>query len=471
MIAQAVARTQKKCRLDYGYVSNPDLPLWTNTRLALLDMKAQRYFSLPTNLSFHNLCNTLSPPPGTASLLGLGQKYCIERSTPHYNFLKIIDRFRRPIRINYWLRDHAIPTREYIPQLYVPSGWDPGPVDLDTSDVEIRLMDFANDLEATAKARQRAPRHNNLSAQQYRTLHAIKNDRRFIVILSDKNLGPAIMEREDYKRRVLTDHLLNAKAYEQLTEASAKARMETTQQKLEVLLKQHERALSQGEQDYFDCSLDSKAKAKHRILQFYITAKVHKLPWGSRPVVACVASYNEVWSVWLDYRMKELLPLSRTYLRDSEQVLSELNALGRLTPNAKLFTADAVSMYTNIDTTHAISVFKEWFVQFPDETPQGFPTKLFLRVLEIIMTSNIFQFDDTYWVQTSGTAMGTSAACMYATLYYAFHERLTIIPKYQHRLLYLPKQDLDWRARCRMARVLPRPQQLRQTEVGSLSTF
>ena len=53
------------------------------------------------------------------------------------------------------------------------------------------------------------------------------------------------------------------------------------------------------------------------------------------------------------------------------------------------------------------------------------------------MTSNVFQFDDTYWLQTCGTSMGTSCACSYATLYWAYIERKYIIPKWKNQLYFL----------------------------------
>jgi hypothetical protein len=93
-------------------------------------------------------------------------------------------------------------------------------------------------------------------------------------------------------------------------------------------------------------------------------------------------------------------------------------------------------MYTNIDTLHAMDTFRQWFASYPEEIPPDFPTDLFLLVLEIVMKNNIFQFDDTFWLQLHGTAMGTSTACTYATLYYAYHERLTLLSPFSTKLLY-----------------------------------
>jgi hypothetical protein len=121
--------------------------------------------------------------------------------------------------------------------------------------------------------------------------------------------------------------------------------------------------------------------------------------------------------------MKKLLPtFSKTYLKDSFAILNDVRDLGPLPPQAKLFTANAVSMYTNIDTPHAMDTFQQWFTTFPDEIPHDFPKDLFLLVLELVMKNSIFQFDDTFWLQLHGTTMGTSTACMYGTLYYAYHE-------------------------------------------------
>ena len=133
-----------------------------------------------------------------------------------------------------------------------------------------------------------------------------------------------------------------------------------------------------------------------------------------------------------------MIHLSPTYLRDSTQVLDELAALSPLPANARLFSIDAVSMYTNIDTEPALSIFTKWLTEFPTELTNMKPT-LFLPVLKLVMQRNVFQFDNTYWHQMDGTAMGTSTACLYAALYYAYHEKRQLIPKYGHRLLYFKR--------------------------------
>jgi hypothetical protein len=78
--------------------------------------------------------------------------------------------------------------------------------------------------------------------------------------------------------------------------------------------------------------------------------KVHKNPIQLRPVVSCVNSFPSIFSTLLDFKMKELLHLIPFYIKISTELLKELKEL-ILPPRAKLFTVDASSMYTNIDTT------------------------------------------------------------------------------------------------------------------------
>jgi hypothetical protein len=44
------------------------------------------------------------------------------------------------------------------------------------------------------------------------------------------------------------------------------------------------------------------------------------------------------------------------------------------------------------------------------------------------------QFGDSYFLQLIGTAMGTSVAVVFANLYFGWHEKQTLLPKYRDNL-------------------------------------
>jgi hypothetical protein len=59
-------------------------------------------------------------------------------------------------------------------------------------------------------------------------------------------------------------------------------------------------------------------------------------------------------------------------------LFKELQNLNNV-PEAKLFIADATSMYTNIDTTTAIQAFKNLFQTYNKYIPTSFPKELHLK--------------------------------------------------------------------------------------------
>jgi hypothetical protein len=394
-------------------------------------------------MAFHDLCTINKAPAGCGLLLGLTQKFCLERAQPPAHFQQSLQRFMRSVRLKRFLEENppAGPQKAgdvlYIPGLYVPSTFTPPRLDENNPNdtTELAIYTMYGKLEKIAQQLALKPSRTNLTRGQHKILRDLASDDRFVITPTDKNLGPAIMDREVYIKRVLQDHLTNEEFYKQLTPAEALGRMATTKRQILRLVDDHKESLTTAEQQWFK----RQERAKFRTPQFYIMPKVHKTPFGTRPVESCVGSFMEVASKWLDYQMKRLLPLSRTYIKDSKELHGDLMKLGKLPTNAKLFTADAVAMYPNIPIEHGIEVFETWFEKFADEIPDDFPKELFLKLLRTVMTENIFQFGDTFWLQIDGTAIGTSCACLFATMYMALCERATLLRKYKDNLILLKR--------------------------------
>jgi len=238
------------------------------------------------------------------------------------------------------------------------------------------------------------------------------------------------MDTTEYIKQALQEHLLT-NTYKQLSEMEAKNRMIHLKEILKNLVATHSKSLSKPELTYFQRSLQSF----HRLPIFYGLPKVHKNPVTLRPVVSTSGSLLAIFSTWLDYKMKELLPLVQSYVKNSFNTITELKNL-QIPKNALLFSADATSMYTNIDTTTGISAVKDFILTNKDKIPNDFPTNLFLYILNLVMENNIFTFANTYWWQLTGTAMGTPVACAYATVTFGQFENSVILNNFRNHLLF-----------------------------------
>lgn len=167
---------------------------------------------------------------------------------------------------------------------------------------------------------------------------------------------------------------------------------------------------------------------------FYLLAKVHKTPWKTRPIISTCGSTGYGLAKWVDAQLKLIVDLLPYTTANSYGLSLKLREL-KFTDVQFLYTSDAVSMYTNIDTNHAMMKIKNFLLTTDYATRAGINVKALISGLEIIMYNNIFKFGDSYWHQLSGTAMGTPPAPNYATLYFAIHE-MEVIPRYPELKFY-----------------------------------
>lgn len=127
---------------------------------------------------------------------------------------------------------------------------------------------------------------------------------------------------EEYHRQILQEHLL-IDDYAQLSKGSAQHKMDSLKQTLKTMISNNQDILSKAEFVYFQCSF----QLQHRLLVFYGLPKVHKSPISLCHVVSNTNSFLAVFSIWLDQKMKDLLPLIKSYIKNSSAVISDLNEL------------------------------------------------------------------------------------------------------------------------------------------------
>eukprot|EP00957_Ditylum_brightwellii_P129426 9873455-Ditylum_brightwellii.AAC.1 len=109
-----------------------------------------------------------------------------------------------------------------------------------------------------------------------------------------------------------------------------------------------------------------------------------------------------------------------TYLADSKQLKDDLIQL-KVLPGAKIFTADAISMYTNLKTEFALNALGKYLTN-NNEQFRHLPLKAIKTVLNIVMTYNVFTFGDAHFLQLTGATMGTPPAQDYAQTLFGTHE-------------------------------------------------
>ena len=394
------------------------------------------------NNTFHNLCSISQPPKGLGKTLGLGLKFCIQSPTPNQN--PDYTRLQQDIRKKFYFagNDDTNDIIEPCPKrLYIKSKWVPDP---QCENLENKINNFILNLELQNKLHLNlSKKSTNLNNIQKQHINFLRQNTEFIILMCDKNLGPAIIERGEYIRLSLKEHLLNKQNYTQLQPTEAEHLLMKMKDDTCSLFVEHANKLSKHEIKYFR-NFILKLPTSLRIPQYYGMPKVHKqkIPIPLRPVVSQCGSYTAFISTWIDNKLQPLKHFLPSYIKNSQDLLDIIDTLPPLPPNAKIVTTDAVSMYSNISTKEGIHNITTYLNKFSSESDRHFPIDLVCSLLEVVMQNNIFKFGTTWWQQLDGTAMGTPCACIYATLFFGLHERQLLLTKYKENLL-LYKRQID----------------------------
>ena len=154
----------------------------------------------------------------------------------------------------------------------------------------------------------------------------------------------------------------------------------------------------------------------------------------SRPIFSCPGSLLHGLGVWVDRKLQEVAQRTVSYFKNTLELKQQLLNLN-LPTNARLFTAHAVSMYTNIPTHTALNLIGKYLNQYQRKHNIEYPKDAVRAGLRLIMTMNIFTFGDLTLKQLNGTAMGTPPAPSYATIYYGIHEE-KFLPHHAQRVIF-----------------------------------
>ena len=95
------------------------------------------------------------------------------------------------------------------------------------------------------------------------------------------------------------------------------------------------------------------------------------------------------------------------------------------------FISDATSMYINIKTGAALHRTGQFALENRDHLTV--PPAVLMDALRLLMTNNVFQFGDTFWLQKVGTAMGAPPEPPWTTIFFGIHKE-TVIARFSTRL-------------------------------------
>ena len=274
----------------------------------------------------------------------------------------------------------------------------------------------------------KSPHSHNITRTEKQALKDLSSNANIVIKKADKSATVVIQNRTDYVKeaeRQLSDSFFYKEVEDDLTSKH--------NEEINTIL---DDLTNRGQ---LNKGLSRKLKTTTpRTSQLYLLPKIHKpqRPPPGRPIVSANGCPTEKISALVDIYLRPYLVETKSYLRDTMDLLNKLEHLGTLPPECILGTLDVTSLYTNIPNTEGCQSIFRLLQNKRTPLPNELSNTSVCRLLWSVLSKNNFQFNDKHYLQVNGTAMGTRVAPTYANLFMAdFEERFV----YTH-----PKKPIMW---------------------------
>jgi hypothetical protein len=232
------------------------------------------------------------------------------------------------------------------------------------------------------------PAHN-LNKAEKEALRTIKGNSELTILPADKGNATVILNTQDYKQKINT--LLEDAAYRKLNKDPTTG----TERKTAILLKK-----STLPEDVRKKLTPSSTRAP----RLYGLPKIHKEGVPLRPIVSNIGAPTYLLAKHLAGLLGQLTGNSPHHVQNSGQFIQILDAI-KLQPGDLMVSFDVVSLFTNVPITDSLKLLSQHF--------QNDHLALFKHVL----TSTYFSFDNEFYEQTDGVAMGSPLSPVIANFF------------------------------------------------------
>ena len=275
-------------------------------------------------------------------------------------------------------------------------------------DVERGLQKLKDDLIRTYKNHKVGTK--NISTEQRQLIKDLAVNDNIIIKQSDKCKGLVIMDRPDYMTKA-KDLLNDTDSFEKLDknpipqiEAKTKRNLLiTTRSKLP------------------DNTVKELTPGHSRTPVFYGLPKDHKPNVPLRPVISAYGGPTEKTSCLLERILKQLLKFVPTHLWDTKHFLEKLSKQKEqhgIPGGSIFFSIDVVNLYGNIPVDEAVEAVRSKLREHGDSIDTfGLSSDDICGLLEQSLGDNVFSFNNVFYRQKLGLAMGNPCAPPVAILF------------------------------------------------------
>ena len=281
------------------------------------------------------------------------------------------------------------------------------PIVTETLEFQIELLNQLDNISLNNQS--------NISLSEFKSISRFQKLKPFKVVELDKNVGCAIISNELYDDLAL-EHLSDTNTYKKIDSNPLEEIIKELNNSLMNLLEN-----KHINKELFNLLLVKQAKLGN----FRLLPKVHKEKFGVRPIISYKNNPTNNLCKLLDRIIRPFVESSSSYIKDSQNFIQK--NIGKKYPkNAKLFTFDVVSLYTNINHEKCLDTLSDFFKDKID--PEfGIDIIGFREILRLVLKNNYFTYETHFYYQCKGIAMGSIAGPSIANMFVYCLENIWIV--------------------------------------------
>jgi hypothetical protein len=348
------------------------------------------------------------------------------KTLPLSNIINSRDRLVRTVKIINFFKNRTSQTnlKSNRSKFIEPSSWVPPNVKLDPETLKLTdHLKLCTDetLENWCRTKKQALNSdpiklfekNNLSLDERESLKNLATNPNIIIKPADKGGGTVLLDTINYITEA-ERQLSNTKYYKLLDKPIFMRNKTNIEQILSCM--KNDGFLNKKELQY----LSGPNLVKPR--NFYLLPKIHKpkdkwpqpdkMPEG-RPIVSDVNSETYRISQFLETYLQPLSNKHPSYIKNTYDFLDKIRNFA-VNNDYLLVTGDITSLYTNMNINRTLQCVEKLFARNPEAKR---PDKYLLKLLELSLKNNDFTFNDKFYLQIMGTAMGKRFAPALANIY------------------------------------------------------
>ncbi|CAN7978991.1 unnamed protein product [Ixodes persulcatus] len=356
----------------------------------------------PGDRTLKNVVNLsdIALTPDEQALLSRGLQFCPTTGQfSELSLLQDLDNFARNLRLREYFQGR--PKNVQDPLLVnTDKSWTPNA----NRDKHLDLYIKAVQKDVVAKYRERRPHTYNLSSSERDSLKSLSSRRDIIIKPADKGGAIVVMNSDDYLYEGHRE-LRNTSFYQALEHDPTKAHSSIVLSALTDL----------KDRGKISTAIFDSLKPKYpKVGRFYMLPKIHKAGNPGRPIISGTGTLTEPISSFIDRLISGIPPTFDSFVKDTNHFLSQISTV--VVPiGSFLVTLNVSSLYTNIPHDDGIASLIDAYesVRRQDLPDCGTLATLARLVLEL----NSFEFNDNFFLQVSGTEMGTRMAPNYTNIF------------------------------------------------------